>query len=71
MISFKTELKLNNKQKTVMAKQAGVARHVKERTFHCSHCGNSIDRDLNASINLCNAVETCAALSLPFKSVES
>jgi hypothetical protein len=27
MISFKTELKLNNKQRTIMAKHAGVARH--------------------------------------------
>jgi putative transposase len=26
-VSFKTELKLNNKQKTLMAKHAGVARH--------------------------------------------
>lgn len=28
---------------------------LKDRTFNCSHCGLSIDRDLNASINLCNA----------------
>ena len=27
MISFKTELKLNSKQRTIMAKHAGVARH--------------------------------------------
>ena len=27
LVSFKTELKLNNKQKTLMAKHAGVARH--------------------------------------------
>jgi putative transposase len=27
MISFKTELKLNNQQRTMMAKHAGVARH--------------------------------------------
>lgn len=27
MLSFKTELKLNNKHRTVMAKHAGVARH--------------------------------------------
>jgi putative transposase len=31
---------------------------LKERTFNCSHCGLSIDRDLNASINLCNAVSS-------------
>ena len=133
-IGFKTELKLNNKQRTIMAKHAGVARHaynwglaickeilnynqanteakikfpsaadcgfyefrrqleykcdwygsilhivdrfypssktcsncgeikkdlkLKERTFNCSHCGLSIDRDLNACINLCNAVSS-------------
>ena len=27
LVSFKTELKLNNKQKTLLAKHAGVARH--------------------------------------------
>lgn len=27
LVSFKTELKLNNQQKTLMAKHAGVARH--------------------------------------------
>ena len=27
MIGFKTELKLNNQQRTMMAKHAGVARH--------------------------------------------
>ena len=26
-----------------------------ERTYHCSECGISIDRDLNAAINLCPA----------------
>lgn len=31
---------------------------LKERTFNCSHCGSSIDRDLNASINLENAVSS-------------
>ena len=29
---------------------------LKDRTFNCSHCGLNIDRDLNASINLENAV---------------
>ena len=23
-----------------------------ERTYHCEHCGNVMDRDLNAAINL-------------------
>ena len=27
-----------------------------ERVFQCDHCGLEIDRDLNASINLCVAV---------------
>lgn len=31
---------------------------LKDRTFNCSHCGLSIDRDLNASINLENAVSS-------------
>lgn len=31
---------------------------LKDRTFKCGHCGLSIDRDLNASINLCNAVSS-------------
>ena len=31
---------------------------LKDRTFDCSHCGLSIDRDLNASLNLCNAVSS-------------
>lgn len=26
-----------------------------ERTYHCSECGFTIDRDLNASINISNA----------------
>ncbi|MGI7118781.1 zinc ribbon domain-containing protein [Campylobacter coli] len=26
-----------------------------ERTYHCSECGFTIDRDLNASINILNA----------------
>ena len=29
-----------------------------DRTFNCNHCGLSIDRDLNASLNLCNAVSS-------------
>lgn len=31
---------------------------LKDRTFDCSHCGLSLDRDLNAAINLCNAVSS-------------
>ena len=27
---------------------------IKERTYICNECGNKIDRDLNASINLAN-----------------
>ncbi|MEI3337920.1 MAG: zinc ribbon domain-containing protein [Clostridium sp.] len=27
---------------------------LKERTYICNECGNRIDRDLNASINLAN-----------------
>ena len=27
---------------------------LKERTYICNECGNKIDRDLNASINLAN-----------------
>ena len=26
-----------------------------DRTYHCAECGNSVDRDLNAAINLCPA----------------
>ena len=42
-ISFKTELKLNNQLQDMP---------LKERVFNCGNCGVSIDRDLNASLNL-------------------
>ncbi|MFN3926255.1 MAG: zinc ribbon domain-containing protein [Pseudanabaenaceae cyanobacterium] len=31
---------------------------LKERVYNCSHCGTSIDRDLNASLNLLNCAST-------------
>jgi putative transposase len=31
---------------------------LRERTFNCNHCGLTMDRDLNASMNLCNAVSS-------------
>jgi hypothetical protein len=96
LLGFKTELKLNNQQRTELLKHCGVARHawnwglgltkqildwnkanpdqkikfpssktcsscgtvkkeltLKERTFDCG-CGLSLNRDLNAAINLKN-----------------
>ncbi|WP_341736620.1 zinc ribbon domain-containing protein [Microcoleus sp. CAWBG640] len=35
-----------------MSKHAGIGMPLKERTYNCESCGHSIDRDLNAAINL-------------------
>ena len=31
---------------------------LRNRKFNCNYCGLTMDRDLNASINLCNAVSS-------------
>ncbi len=36
-------------------KQINSELKLQDRRFHCDHCGLDINRDLNASINLCNA----------------
>jgi putative transposase len=36
-----------------------------ERTFNCEACGLSLDRDLNAAINLANYIPTVSGKSTP------
>ncbi|MBD2386500.1 zinc ribbon domain-containing protein [Cylindrospermum sp. FACHB-282] len=43
LLGFKTEIKLNNKQRS-------------EREFKCDSCGFTIECDLNAAINLSKVV---------------
>ncbi|MDJ0737385.1 MAG: zinc ribbon domain-containing protein [Nostocaceae cyanobacterium] len=48
LLGFKTQLKLNNHQRTQLARHCGV--------FKCECCGLQLDRDLNAALNLNKAV---------------
>jgi transposase len=62
MYAIKLELKLNNRERTLMVQHAGFNRFVYtyglalyKRVFHCQGCGSIKCRDENASLNLENA----------------
>ena len=58
-MEYNTELRLANKY-FASSKTCSCCGNKKDnlslsdRTYHCDECGLTIDRDLNAAINLCN-----------------